>query len=613
VQPKVRIPEKDRKEIAEAVLLLKKRALLKERNQVKDFHKKALVEVKLAAMSEHIRSRAEAYLQGENRPVQNLQDAARKPGDASEVSKEWDAVINEYDEKKVKWAEPALASEIEFQKAVVNYSVAMTPLIEAFDKAKSSNIPLVKAKAEEARGTLSAAQESLIPLSSDCSDAQDDLRDFFLLVDALKAKPPQTLAEVNGARARFDEAIQKVRSKEQAIEAQVTAINKLANKQQKALEDLIKEMVAAAVAWSETENVREGAEVVESLLNGVVNAAQALDSEPMSALAIQGLHSLIKGLSDGVKLSAAGIKSILLKKGHKDVMGLIDKLEADAFIQAKLDLIKMGLSWLVEPLGLIPNVGAIVRSAANLGFGLVVGTLKKAAAKQAAAKEKKSGNANVDAEILEAAEIIRESALGYVKSVLEGSVKALAKPEEAAGEFLMSVLGEVLGPPLERIVAEVVGEFDLVDKEQVKATVQDARDAVDKQANELKAMTKIDKTFGFNEEVAKAVTIKNLDDLSQGQSCSVVVAASPQLETTRGVALLIGEGHSADNLSFADSLVKTGQGCKGDVLMKAKGGAVFAGELVFTFADKKAEGEAWVKSYINHYGSDLTKKKLTFA
>ena len=611
MQPKVRTPEKDQKEIAEAVLLLKKRARLKERNQATDFHKKAVVELKLAAMSEHIRSRAEAYLRGENRPVQSLGDAARKPGDANQVSKEWAEVIKEYDGKKVTWAQPALASEIEFQKAVVNYSVALTPLIEAFEQAESCNIPLVKSKAKTAKGALTGAQQSLIPLSSACSDAQDELDLFLKLVDHLKTKPPQTLVEVKGARVSFDEAIQKVRSTEQAIQAQVTAINELAKKQQKSLESLIKEMVAAAVAWTETENVREGAEVVESLLNGVVNAVQALDSEPMSALAIQGLHSLIKGLSDGFKLAAAGIKSQMLKSGHKDVMSLIDKLEADAFVQAKLDLIKMGLSWLVEPLGLIPNVGAIVRTAANLGFGLVVGTLKKAAAKQAAALEKKSGNANVDAEIEEAAKLIRESALGYVKSALEGGVKALAKPEEAAGEFLMSVLGEVLGPPLERLVAEVVGEFDLVDKEQVKATVRVARSAVVRQAKELQAMTLIDRGFGFDEEAAKEITLKNLGGLEKGKSCPVVVAASPGLVTTRGVALLIGTGHSQNNVSFVTSLVKSGQGFEGSMVMKEQAGRVFAGEVVFTFADDKAE--AWVKSYISHYGSSLTRQKVTFA
>ena len=612
MQPKVRTPEKDQKEIAEAVLLLKKRARLKERNQATDFHKKAVVELKLAAMSEDIRSRAEAYLRGENRPVQSLGDAARKPGDANQVSKEWAEVIKEYDGKKVTWAQPALASEIEFQKAVVNYSVALTPLIEAFEQAESCNIPLVKSKAKTAKGALTGAQQSLIPLSSACSDAQDELDLFLKLVDHLKTKPPQTLVEVKGARVSFDEAIQKVRSTEQAIQAQVTAINELAKKQQKSLESLIKEMVAAAVAWTETENVREGAEVVESLLNGVVNAVQALDSEPMSALAIQGLHSLIKGLSDGFKLAAAGIKSQMLKSGHKDVMSLIDKLEADAFVQAKLDLIKMGLSWLVEPLGLIPNVGAIVRTAANLGFGLVVGTLKKAAAKQAAALEKKSGNANVDAEIEEAAKLIRESALGYVKSALEGGVKALAKPEEAAGEFLMSGArrspGAAPGEARRRGGGRVrpgrqgAGQSDRAGRQETPSSAQ---------AKELQAMTQIDRGFGFDEEAAKGVTLKNLGGLEKGKSCPVVVAASPELVTTRGVALLIGTGHSQNNVSFVTSLVKSGQGFEGSLVMKEKAGRVFAGEVVFTFADDKAE--AWVKSYISHYGSSLTRQKVTFA
>ena len=50
----------------------------------------------------------------------------------------------------------------------------------------------------------------------------------------------------------------------------------------------------------------------------------------------------------------------------------------------------MGLSWLVEPLGLIPTAGPIVRTVANIGFGTVVGTLKKAAAKQAQRPEQTS-------------------------------------------------------------------------------------------------------------------------------------------------------------------------------------------------------------------------------
>jgi hypothetical protein len=69
-----------------------------------------------------------------------------------------------------------------------------------------------------------------------------------------------------------------------------------------------------------------------------------------------------------------------------------------------------------------------------------------------------------------------------VKGVLAGTVKAVAKPEEGVGELLLEVLGGVLGAPLQRLVAEVVGEFDLINKEQVKKTVQSGRDAVASQA-----------------------------------------------------------------------------------------------------------------------------------
>jgi len=441
VQPKVRIPEKDEKEVAKTVLLLKKRA------KTDNFAKKAAIELQLMTVSEHIRSLAEAQLRGETRPVQSLKEAARKPGQASEVSREWAEVIKEYDQKETTWAKPALDSEAKFQKGLTAYSAALTPLVKAFQSATSANIPGVKSQAKSAIEILTEAQNTLKPLSEASTKAQLELRDFCGLVDYLKTDPPQTLAEVKGARARFDEAIQKVRATQQDIKNQVTAINNLAKKQQANLEGLIKQMVAAAVAWRKTGEIREGAEVVESLLNGTVSAVQALDGEPMSALALQGLHSLIKGVCDGVKLGAAGVKSFTLQRAHKDVMALIDKIQDDDFIQGKLDLIKMGLSWAAEPLGLIPSVGTIVRSAINIGVGGVVGTLKKAAAKQAKEAREKRGEVavNVDAEINEAVEIIRESALEYVKGVLAGTVKAVAKPEEGVGELLLEVLGGVLG------------------------------------------------------------------------------------------------------------------------------------------------------------------------
>ena len=129
----------------------------------------------------------------------------------------------------------------------------------------------------------------------------------------------------------------------------------------------------------------------------------------------------------------------------------------------------------------------------------------------------------------------------------------------------------------------------------------------------MQKMAQINMNFAFDEQAARTLTITNLEGLAQGSSCDVLVASSPELKSTRGVALLIGDGHSDNNISFVTSLLKAGEGHKGTVLMKEEGSTVFSGELVFTFSDDSAK--ELVKSYIAHYGSGnnrITRKKLTF-
>jgi hypothetical protein len=604
VQPKVRIPEKDQREVATTVLLLKKRA------KTSNLAKKSAIELQLKMVSERIRSLAEAQLLGDSRPILKSQSL----GDPAEIAREWAAVLKDFGETETSWAKPGLASEAEFQKGIESYRKALKPLIAAFKSATSSNITGVKSKAQDVIEELSEAEGTLEPLSASSKKARVELEHFCLLVDHLRGDPPDGLEQVNGTRASLHEAVQKVRVTQQAIKDQVTAINNLATKRQAKLESLIKEMVAAAVAWRQSKKVQQGADVFASLVNGTVSAVQALDGEPMSALALQGVHSLIKGVCDGIKVGAAAVQSVRLKQAH-DVMSLVDKVKDDDFIQAKLDLLKLGLSWLVEPLGLIPSVGTIVRSAVNIGVGGVVGTLKKAAARQAEEAQRNRGEiaVNVSPEINEAVELIRDSTLEYVKGMLGGAVKAFANPEEGAGELLLEVLGGVLGEPLQALVSRVIGEFDLVDKEQVKKTIQKGQAAVAAQAGELQKMAQINMAFGFDEQAAKALTTKNLEGLDEGQSCAVLVAGSPELTSTRGVALLIGDGHTQDNMSFVTSLVKAGHGYRGTVQMKEKGSALSSGKLAFSFSDKGAE--QLVESYIKHYGTSdnrITRKERTY-
>jgi hypothetical protein len=592
---KIRKPEKDKQAIEDARHLLEKEDALKGKTGVQDRIEKLAVEIRLWKLSDHVRSEAKRVRKGETRPGQEL---PTKADAEDEVAQEWARIFAEYKKTKETWADPALESEKQIQAAVDSYSEAMNPLMKAFEDAQKSNIPAVKGQAGKAVAKLKEAQSSLGPLKADCTAAVAALTDFSDLVTVLEIEPPQTLREIKGVQARYNEAIQKVRRSELALTNQVTAINAKAGQWEKDLESLIREMVAAAVAWAQNEDVKTGAEVVASLLNGTISAVQALDSEPMSALAVQGLHSLVKGLCDGVTVASAGIRSLKLKSKDEDVMKLLDKLDADAFVQMKLDLFMMGFTWLTEPLGLIPNVGSIVRGVLNSAVGHLVEVLKKAAENQAEELRVKKGGKAKD-EIEKAADTFKAQALEMLKVALEGAVEAFAKPEEAVG-FVIDMVDAALGDPLHELLAKWVGDFDLVDKDQIKETVSKGRKAVVDGTTKMKAMASIQVNFGFDEREAFNTSVLNLGALAKkGDSRGVVIVASPELKAA-GVALLIGEdGYTDDHKSFVKSLMDARHGFKGTVTVKSEKGTLQKGELVFTFPDD--QGEKWMKDYIKHW------------
>ena len=607
---KVRIPEKDATEVRKAVKLLEI-----QRGGKANVLTLLSVEIKLKAMSEHIRSLAEAQMRGDHRPTAELDDIRKVDWDQGEVAKEWQKVVTEYETTKTKWAVPAKASEIEFKAAVDNYSVAMQPLFNALEMAKTANIPKVTDRADKAIGLLKQAQATLPPLSAAAAKAVQDLDEFILLVELLKTEPPQTLPEVNGARARFAESVQECRNAELAIKNQVQAINTLCKSLQTKIEQNIKDMVAAAIAWRKTADIREGADWFETVANGVVEAVQVLDSEPMSAPAVQGVHMLIKGVTDLVKVGAASYKAYEL--GKTDVMVLVDDLNEDDFVQMKLDLILMALLWAAEPLGFIPNVGTLIRSAINAGTKQIVGTLKKAATKQAAAMRQKRKLAAKDFD--EEIDVIKETLKEYVKTAIEDGVKGIAEMDDYIkgakdpAEVIIDIVAAIFGPSLQAMLAKVIPDLGLTNPDTVKATLQGARNSVDTLAHQQLQISKISLDFAYDEAAAKVLSVQNLKALAKGDDCTVVVAASPNFKGTRGVGLLIGDGHSSDNVAFIEALVKEGSGYEGSVTMKDKGGRTSKGEVVFAFSDGGAK--ELVKSYMQHYGTGdnrITGKKLTF-
>jgi hypothetical protein len=608
--PKVRIPEKDAIEVKKAVKLLEI-----QREGKANVLTLLSVEVKLKAMSEHIRSLAEAQMRGDHRPTAELDDIRKGDWDQGEVAKEWQKVVGEYEGTKTKWAVPAKASEVEFKSAVDNYSVAMQPLLDALELAKTSNIPRVEDRADKSIALLKQAQATLPPLSAAAAKAVQDLDEFIMLVELLKTEPPQTLPEVKGARARFAESVQECRNAELAIKTQVQAINTLCKSVQVKVEQNIKDMCAAAIAWRKTADIREGADWFQTVVNGAVEAVQVLDAEPMSAPAVQGVHMLVKGISDLIKVSAAAYKANSL--GKTDVMDLVDELNEDDFVQMKLDAIQMGLEWAAEPLGFIPNVGTLIRTAINTGTKMITGTLKKAATKQAAAMRAKRKLAAKD--FGEEIDVIKETLEECIKQEIENGIKGLANIDEYVkgtkdpSEVIIGVVSAIFGPSLQALLAKVIPDLGLTNPDTVKATLKGARASVDTLAHQQLEISKISLDFAYDEEASKAISIQALKALDKGASCPVVVAASPNFKSTRGVGLLIGDGHSSDNVAYIDSLVKEGSGYEGTVTMKNKGGTVTKGEVVFEFSD--AEAKALVKSYMAHYGTGdnrITGKTLTF-
>jgi hypothetical protein len=605
----VTVPDEREKQISEALALLKLR-----QDTSRSTFSRIAGELKLYALSEEVRSLAEARLRGEQRPTPELRDLARGRDDQARVASEWANVIKELAQRKAAWAEPALDSEIRFQTALINYDHALEPLFTGLGAAKGSGVPGVTGNAEKVLATLQKARDTLQPVSEQATKAVQELTEFNLLIDGeLTKEPPKTLAEVRGTRARFAEGVQAIRNSEDAIKKQTAALDRLCKSSQQAVENNIKAMVVAALAWRETEDLREGTEWVQVFLNGGVGALQVLAVEPLSAVAVQGLHMLIKGACDGISAAAASIKAYSISQ--EEALSLVAKLKGDDFIKLKIDAIQKALEWAAEPIGFIPSVGTLIRTVVTSAGSLITGALKKAAEKQAKAADPRQ--ANVDEEITEVKGILKDTILGEVKVAVESgaeSIKDFAEYVKGAkdpSELLISIVTALLGPSLQTMLADIIPAFELASPDQIRTTLLGSRDAVTILANENLEMSRIQQDFGFDEATAKAESSRALGALGEGQGCWVTVAASPVFESTRGVALLIGSAHSENNSHFVDALIQEGSGAGGTVTMKSKPGLVMSGELVFNF-NGDARAEKMVRDYIEHYGSAFTGQTLTF-
>jgi hypothetical protein len=570
---------------------------------------KMVIGGQIKSLSRDVRSAAEARLRGDKRP--GLMASGAKPRDEEAIASEWAKVLAEHKDLKAKWNQAAIDSEILFQVSLIEFGTNMDPLIEALEQAKVSAVPAAKTLASRALNILVPARESLQPLSEAAGRAVEELTQFVQLVQLLEGDPPQTMDEVIGARASFAEAIQAVRKSEVEIRRQCQAINEKAESSKDTIESTIKAMVVAAIAWRQSEDTREGTEWLDAILNGAVGLVQLGAGEPISSTGVQGLHMLIKGICDAIKGLAALIEGWKLNK--REVLDLLDDLEADDFIQQKLDLIKIGLSWAAEPLGFIPSVGTVIRAAINGGVSLAIGILKEAAKKQKEDKE-----AKVTSEIEQIQDVIKDSVLSTVKVGIESAAETAKDWKDYVSgakepvELVINAVVAILGAPLKKILVDVVPAFELADKEQIKASISGARASVQKMADELATMKSINIDYAYDEDDAKDKTVATLANLKElGATSQALVFSSTQVGS-RGVGLLVGSAHSDGNFQFARSMVEGGRGYNGLVTVTKAGSGMFAATITFTFPD--AEAEELVKDYMNHHGkAKITKHSVKYA
>jgi hypothetical protein len=628
---------KEATEVRKAKYLLEMKAKLQGKYDPASLAQKAGVKAQLALISDkHIRS-AKAELRGEEGP--SLKELAGKATstntNTAERDKEWRETLVWVRAQTKNWAEPAIERELQIQISFVDYSTAMTPLIEAFESAKSLKVPTVKGKAGTVEKQLQTAQGSLQDYSKLLNKRLEELENFTKLIDFLEqsGEPPGTLDEVRKARSEHQNTIQALKSAEQKSKDQIAKINKQCTDSQKDIEAAIKLMVTSVVAWRKTEDIRTGCEWAEASLNGIVNVVQVANSEPMSAAGVQGVHMLIKGVCDGVKVLAAAFKQHELAKLKVD--DVVGKLREEDFIVAKVDGVKIAISWAAEPLGFIPNVGPLVRTIINAVTEAVSGTLKKAAKKQGDAIRAKKNPPTKKEEFKEEIDAAKETIMLTAQTVIEENLKAVKdigelmkhakdvgehakeaahgamSPEAAVAALATKLALALVGPAMETALAEIIPALGMVSPEAIQATLNQTRSSIDTLTHQNLEFQSIKLDFAFDEGHAKGINVDVLDKLAEGQSCQVLVASSSELKSTAGVALLIGDGHAKDNRSFVDTLINSGSGFTGDVTMKAKGRF---GELEFRFADSKAK--ELVKEYVASYGSGggrITRKDLTFA
>lgn len=555
------------------------------------------------------------------RKDEELSDVENEVGDQveSKAKTSWDDFL--HDATEANWSERAVYSASRMQRQInlllgdeagplpkfietVGDSKKMVFFSGGAGSAGIDQVQPILADLEGLRATLVKAGPML-------DNGVEVLTTINTLINEQPKDGPGSVELVDQLKAKWMEGVQLLQTADNLVKALAQDVVNSCKSASKKITAWIKATVIHAVARRNVKGLTEVIDWMTSLANGGVGLVQALDGEPLSGAALEGVHALIKGIHDGAKEIAIGIEASKLEFDEALAEMKPTDVEAD-----RLAYVNLAISWLVEPLGFVPSVGSMIRE-----FLLKqVETLIEARL-EAMEKEEKVDQTVLDAVESEFVNTVRSESPKWVAESAKAVGEAIKDGAKTPSELIALVVESITGPILKKILAQLIEGGEPVTKEEVTKVLG---------ALDLKSFFILDdsevpfnRPAGFVQDEAHKVSKAHLKTLAQGQSDVVYLAYSQSFVDTDGVALLLGgegAGHSADNVLFMISLINAGQGYEGTVQLTKKGSTGSRGEV--TFGHWKAGGgpsptqsaEDLVERYFKKYGqhNPLTQKTLIF-
>jgi hypothetical protein len=450
-----------------------------------------------------------------------------------------------------------------------------------------------------------------------------EIRDRGLLesVQEAKAVPAMTL-----------ESLKALDNAQKKLADTIEAVNAFGQTSAGKIEGLILDIASKIVAWRASKDFNQNVDTFESLANGTVTAVNALNAEPMSHSALQGIHALIHGACDGIKLLRNLYKRKKLQAlGKGDINKVLNELKADDFIQWKCDMVQMSLRWATEPLGFVPHAGEVIRSAVDAAVKSCIDIIRKAAEDQAkrfeAAKKLPPGSppppkedfsaliADFESNLLQAAkaeaqklaeaaaETIWEEAKDKLAELGGHVANVLKDGADAVPNLIVGSIIKILSSAVKPLLARLMPEMKMIDKKVLMDSVASARTEASDMNARAGAMKNLRQETRYTLDEDKLISMGKAAalGLGEGDSAPWVLIQGDVLQKTGGFALMIGADHDEANKRYVEQMVDSGFGWSGTVTAGQTKSGLFKQNLYFDCLDLPKDKQAEVKKFFTKY------------